>query len=134
MDKVPAKNVDEYLRSFTGKQLETLEKVRKAIKAAAPKAEEVISYGIPGYKLNGLVAYFAGFKNHCSYFPASYAVMNKFKEDLKPYDVSKGTIHFPIDKPLPASLIRKMVKAKLKENETKLKSRSAKKRKTKGKQ
>jgi uncharacterized protein YdhG (YjbR/CyaY superfamily) len=75
MNKVPAKTVDEYLELFTGKQLQTLKKVRKAIKAAAPKAEELISYGIPGYKLNGVVAYFAGFKNHCSYFPASYAVI-----------------------------------------------------------
>ena len=117
--KVPPKNVDEYLKSFTGQQRETLGKIRSTIKAAAPKAEEVISYGMPAYKQNGMIAYFAGFKNHCSYFPGSYAVMKQFEEELKSYNVSKGTIQFAINKPLASSLIKKMVQAKIKENELK---------------
>lgn len=125
--KPPPKNVDEYLKAFTGQQRETLDKVRSVIKASAPKAEEVISYGMPAYKQNGMVAYFAGFKNHCSYFPGSYAVMKQFEEELKPYTVSKGTIQFPIDKPLSSSLLKKLVLAKLKENETKLLAKANKK-------
>lgn len=117
--KAAPKNVDDYLKSFTGQQRETLNKVRSAIKAAAPKAEELISYGIPAFKQNGMIAYFAGFKNHCSYFPGSYAVMKQFEEELKFYTVSKGTIQFSIDKPLSSSLIKKMVLAKIKENELK---------------
>lgn len=127
MKAAPAKNVDEYLKAFTGPQRETLDKVRSVIKATAPKAEEVISYGMPAYKQNGMVAYFAGFKNHCSYFPGSYAIMKQFEEELKPYNVSTGTIQFPIDKPLSSSLIKKMVLAKIKENETKLQAKAAKK-------
>lgn len=125
--KPPPKNVDEYLKTFTGQQRETLNKVRSVIKSAAPKAEEVISYGMPAYKQNGMVAYFAGFKNHCSYFPGSYAVMKQFEEELKPYTVSKGTIQFPVDKPLSSSLLKKLVLAKLKENETKLLAKTNKK-------
>lgn len=117
--KAAPKNVDDYLKSFTGQQRETLNKVRSAIKAAAPKAEELISYGIPAFKQNGMIAYFAGFKNHCSYFPGSYAVMKQFEGELKSYTVSKGTIQFSIDKPLSSSLIKKMVLAKIKENELK---------------
>ena len=126
-EKAPPKNVDEYLKAFTGSQRETLDKVRNVIKASAPKAEEVISYGMPAYKQNGMVGYFAGFKNHCSYFPGSYAVMKQFEEELKPYTVSKGTIQFPIDKPLSSSLLKKLVLAKLKENETKLLAKASKK-------
>lgn len=126
--KAPLKNVDEYLKSFTGQQKETLEKIRSAIKAAAPNAEEVISYGMPAYRQNGMVGYFAGFKNHCSYFPGSYAVMKQFEEELKSYNVSKGTIQFPIDKPLSSSLLKKLVIAKIKENETKQIAKAAKKK------
>lgn len=127
MKAAPPKNVDEYLKSFSGQQKETLEKLRSVIKAAAPKAEETISYGIPAYKQNGMIAYFAGFKNHCSYFPGSYAVMKLFEEELKSYQVSKGTIQFPIDRPLASSLIQKLVLAKIKENETKQQSKATKK-------
>jgi uncharacterized protein YdhG (YjbR/CyaY superfamily) len=125
--KAPPKNVNEYLKSFTGIQRETLDKIRSTIKAAAPKAEEMISYGMPAYKQNGMIAYFAGFKNHCSYFPGSYAVMKQFEEELKSYNVSKGTIQFAIDKPLSSSLIKKMVIAKIKENELKQMAKTNKK-------
>lgn len=122
----PAKTVDDYLKNFSGEQLDTLEKIRKTIKAAVPEAEEVISYGIPAYRQNGMVAYFAGFKNHCSYFPGSYAVIKQFEEELKPYKISKGTIQFTINKPLSSGLIRKLVRAKMKENQLKLKKNTIK--------
>lgn len=111
-----APNVDAYLAQFSGKQKAVLERVRRAIRAAAPEAEEVISYQIPMYRLQGPVAGFAGFKNHCSFFPTSYAIMAAFQEELKPFDVSKGTIRFSPDRPLPLTLIRKLVLAKIQEN------------------
>ena len=124
--KAAAKNIDDYLKNFSGGQVTTLQKIRKAIQEAAPKAEEVISYGIPAFRQNGMIAYFAGFKNHCSYFPGSYAVIKQFQGELKSYEISKGTIRFPIDKPLSSSLIKKMVRAKIKENETRQKLKTVK--------
>ena len=112
----PAKNVDEYLAGVPEKARATLEKLRKTIKAAAPMASEGISYQMPMYKHHGMVVGFAAFKNHCSIFPGA-AVMDAYKEELKPYDTSKGTIRFPVDKPLPATLVKKLVRARIKENE-----------------
>jgi uncharacterized protein YdhG (YjbR/CyaY superfamily) len=114
---VPAKNVDEYLSAVPPNVRAVLEKLRKTIKAAAPKAEEVISYQIPAYKFHGPLVFFAAFKNHCSFFVASKALMKSLREDLKPYDVSGVTIHFSVEKPLPAALVKKIVKARIKENE-----------------
>jgi uncharacterized protein YdhG (YjbR/CyaY superfamily) len=112
----PAKDVDEYLASVPKEARTTLEKLRQTIKAAAPMASEVISYQMPMYKHHGMVVGFAAFKNHCSIFPGA-AVMDAYKEELKQYDTSKGTIRFPANKPLPATLVRKLVRARLKENE-----------------
>ena len=111
----PAKNVDEYLAGVPKEARATLEKLRRTIKAAAPMASEGISYQMPMYKHHGMVVGFAAFKNHCSIFPGA-AVMDAFREELKPYDTSKGTIRFPVDKPLPA-LVKKLVRARIKENE-----------------
>jgi uncharacterized protein YdhG (YjbR/CyaY superfamily) len=121
------KTVEEYLSLFPEHQQKELENIRKAIKDAAPKAEELISYGMPGYKLNGVLVYFGGFKNHCSFFPGGNSVIQKFSNELKPYKTSKGTIQFPMDKPIPVSLIKKMVKEKARENEMKQKEKAAKK-------
>jgi uncharacterized protein YdhG (YjbR/CyaY superfamily) len=123
--------VEEYLSQFPKEQKLALEKIRKAIKEAAPKAEEGIGYGMPGYKLNGVLVYFGGFKNHCSFFPASYSVIKNFAEDLKEYKTSKGTIQLPLDEPIPYSLIKKMVQARIKENEIKLKAKTTEKTATK---
>jgi uncharacterized protein YdhG (YjbR/CyaY superfamily) len=112
----PAKNVDEYLAGVPKEARATLEKLRKTIKAAAPMASEVISYQMPMYKHHGMVVGFAAFKDHCSIFPGS-AVMDAHKEELSRYDTSKGTIRFPADKPLPVALVKKLVKARIKENE-----------------
>lgn len=117
---------DEYLKSLSEDKRAALEKLRKTIKTVVPKAEECISYGLPAFQVDGTV--FAGFSastKHCSYFPMSGSVVDKLKEDLKDYDTSKGTIRFTIDDPLPATLIRKLVKARLDES----KERKAKKAK-----
>ena len=119
--------VEEYLSLFSKEQRDALEKIRKIIKAVAPKAEEVISYGMPGYKQNGMLVYFGGFKDHCSFFPASYAVIKQFAEDLKNFKTSKGTVQFPLDKAIPSTVIKKMVLARIKENELRKKEKAQKK-------
>jgi uncharacterized protein YdhG (YjbR/CyaY superfamily) len=112
------KTVDDYLGGLPHDARATLERVRASIRAAAPQAEERIAYGMPGYYLDGHpVAYFAGFKQHCSFFPASGDVTAALAKDLERYDVAKGTIRFPIGKPLPAALVKKLVRAKIAENE-----------------
>ena len=112
----PARDVDEYLAGVPKEARATLEKLRKTIKAAAPMASEVISYQMPMYKHHGMVVGFAAFKDHCSIFPGA-AVMDSHKEELSRYDTSKGTIRFPANKPLPAALVKKLVKARIAENE-----------------
>ncbi len=112
----PAKNVDEYLAGVPKETRAVLEKLRQTIRSAAPMASEVISYQMPMYKHHGMVIGFAAFKDHCSIFPGS-AVMDAHKEELKRYSTSKGTIRFPVNKPLPAMLVKKLVKARIKENE-----------------
>ena len=116
----PARDVDQYLAGVPKEARATLEKLRQTIKAAAPMAAEVISYQMPMYKHHGMVVGFAAFKDHCSIFPGS-AVMDAYKDELKHYDTSKGTIRFPANRPLPAALVKKLVKARIKENEARLK-------------
>ena len=116
---LPAKTVDQYLQALPLKVHKTLEVVRKAIKSAAPDAEETISYRIPLYKYKGHLVGFMAFKNHCSFVTMSQSIIKAFKNDLKPYKVSGTTIHFPVDKPLPPSLVKKLVKARLVENKEK---------------
>lgn len=112
----PIKDVDDYLAQVPPEARATLEKLRKTIKAAAPMASEVISYQMPMYKHHGMVVGFAAFKNHCSLFPGS-AVMEAHQQELKRYDTSKGTIRFPVDQPPPAALVKKLVKARIEDNE-----------------
>lgn len=106
------KTTADYLTALSPDKRTALEKLRKAIKSAVPKAEECISYGLPAFRLNGkfLVAYGAA-RNHCAFYPGS--VLEAFKTELKNYDTSKGTIRFPANKPLPAALVRKLVKARM---------------------
>ena len=108
--------VDDYLAALPEEARATLEKIRKTIKAAAPKATEVISYQVPMYKHHGMLVGFAAFKDHCSLFPGAKA-MATYKDELKAYKTSKGTIRFPIGKPLPAALVKKLVKTQIAENE-----------------
>ena len=122
----PLKTVDAYLAALPEEARATLEKIRKAIKAAAPKATEVISYQIPMYKQHGMLVGFASFKDHCSFFPGAKPVAT-YKDELKAYETSKGTIRFPVGKPLPAALVKRLVKARIAENEKRA-SEKAKKR------
>jgi uncharacterized protein YdhG (YjbR/CyaY superfamily) len=119
---VTVKTVDDYLASLPDDARTTLEKIRTAIKAAAPKASEGISYQMPMYKQNGMVIGFAAFKSHCSIFPGVNAIVNH-KDELKGYETSKGTVRFPIGKPLPAALVKKIVKERLAENEANMKKK-----------
>ena len=105
--------IDEYLARVPEPARSTLERLRATIHSVLPaEAAEVISYGIPAFQYNGVVMWFAAFSKHCSLFPTA-EVIEQFKDELKGYKLSKGTIHFPLDKPLPAALVTKMVKARL---------------------
>lgn len=116
MKETTVKTIDEYLDELPEKEMILLHKLRKAIKSAAPQAEEVISYGMPGFKYHGMLVYFAAFKNHCSFFPGSSQIV-KLYDELKPFKTAKGTIQFTADKPLPLALVKKIVKARMEENE-----------------
>ena len=109
--------VDEYIALAEPKVKKALKEIRKIIKATAPKAEEVISYQIPGYKYHGMLVFFAGWKNHISLYPAPWGAED-LKKEMSAYEGSKGTIKFPLDKPMPLILIKKMVKYRMKDNET----------------
>jgi len=109
--------IDEYLESVPADARAALEKLRQQIRAAAPRAQEVISYQIPAFKLDGRVlVWFAAFKNHCSFFPGAAAI-KAFEDELSGYQTSKGTVRFLANKPLPATLVRKLVKHRVAENE-----------------
>ena len=111
-------SVDEYLAGVPEPARSTLVKVRATIRAAAPpSATESISYGMPMFKYKGMLVGFAAFSKHCSFFPGSLAVIAAFKNELRDCETSKGTIRFPADKPLPATLVKKLVKARVAENE-----------------
>jgi len=120
------KSVDEYLEALPADVRSVLEKLRSTIKSVAPDAEELISYGMPGYKYYGPLVYMAAFKDHCSFFPGSSQIIRLFDE-LKAYRTAKGTIQFTVDKPLPASIVKKIVKARMAENEAKHAARLVKK-------
>jgi uncharacterized protein YdhG (YjbR/CyaY superfamily) len=105
--------IDEYLAPLSNEKRIALEKLRRAIKSAAPKAEECISYQIPGFRLGGrLLVSFGAAANHCAFYPGAYPV-EAHKEELKAYDTSKGTIRFRPDSPLPATLVRKLLKSRI---------------------
>lgn len=113
MGSASPKNIDEYLAGVPEPARTTLEKMRAIIQSALPSpATETISYGIPAFKLKKTLVYFAAFAKHCSFFPTA-AVMEEFREELAGYSTSKGTVKFPSDKPMPAALVKKMVKARV---------------------
>lgn len=112
-----AKTVDEYLAGVPEPACSSLKHIRKVIQSVVPKeTTEVISYGIPMFKFNGMLVGYAAFKNHCSLFPTGSGVIEKFAKELKGYSTSRGTIQFPSDKPLPDALVKKIVKARVAEN------------------
>jgi uncharacterized protein YdhG (YjbR/CyaY superfamily) len=109
--------IDEYLAALSDDKRAALAKLRKTIRAAAPRAEECISYQLPAFRLDGrvLVA-FGATANHCAFHPMSSSTVEAHKDELQDYDTSKGTIRFQADNPLPATLVRKLVKARIAEN------------------
>jgi|SRR5436305_8942043 len=106
--------VDAYLLALDGPKRDTLEKLRATILDIVPEAEQVISYRVPAFRLDGqIVAGFAAFKNHLSYLPFSGSVLGQFADELEGYTMTKGSLHFPVDRPLPTALVRKLVSARL---------------------
>ncbi len=119
--RVAPKSVEEYLAGVPGPARDTLNRVRAAIRSASPaETIEIISYGIPAFKYKGVLVWYAAFSKHCSLFPTA-AVIEMFKKELKDFTISKGTIQFPSDKPLPTALVKKMVKARVAQVESKKK-------------
>ena len=126
--KKPPSTIDEYLDVTPEPARSSLIKLRATIRAAVPRdTSEVISYRIPTFHYKGAVVAFAAFKNHCTLFACSGTALNAFAEELKGYKTTKSGIHFPMDKPLPATLVKRLVKARVAQNEEK-KSRSASQR------
>jgi len=116
MAKTDFKSVDEYIASQPDDARRILERVRAAVRKALPEAEEAISYQMPTYRLNGrAVIYFAGWKQHYSLYPASGNLVASFGDNLKPYEISKGTIRFPFSAPVPAKLIEAIAKFRAEE-------------------
>ena len=114
------KAVESYLAAVPEPARSTLQKVRAAIRAAAPaEATEGLSYGMPAFRYKGALVCYAAFKNHCSFFPMNASLIEKMEEELKAYRTSKGTLQFPLDKPLPVSLVKKIVKARVAEKNAK---------------
>lgn len=121
----PPRSVDEYMRAVAPEFRPALERLRRQIRAAAPRAEEVISYRIPTFRQDGMLVSFAAFKDHCSFFGLGDFSRSQYATEMAPFRTGKGTLSFTPERPLPASLVRKIVKARLKENA----ARRAKRRK-----
>ena len=109
------KTVDEYIARVPPKFRLLLQRLRKTIKAAAPEAEEVISYGMPAFRQKRMLVYYAAFKDHCSLFVGSATVRREFGAELKPFEAGKGTLQFAPEHPLPSDLVTRIVKARVAE-------------------
>lgn len=116
--KVIPATVEQYFAAFPPEIKKRMQQLRKTIKAAAPKAEEVISYAMPGYKYFGMLVFFAGYKNHIGFYPGAGGVVEFFKE-LSSYKSAKGSVQFPHDRPIPFDVITRIVKFRVKQNEEK---------------
>jgi uncharacterized protein YdhG (YjbR/CyaY superfamily) len=118
MKKEKPKDVDEYLAGVAEPARSTLRKVQATIRSVVPaETTETISYGIPTFKYIGPLVGFAAFSDHCSFFPMNSSLIEAFKDELTKFETSKGTIRFALDKPLPAALLKKLVRARIAENE-----------------
>jgi uncharacterized protein YdhG (YjbR/CyaY superfamily) len=117
MKKQP-KTIDEYLAALSEDKRAALERLRKTIRSIVPKAEEGISYGLPAFRLDGRpLVYMGAGKNHCAFYPGSGSTVTDHRVLLKDYETTKGSVHFQPDNPLPATLVRKLIKARIAENE-----------------
>ena len=125
MKNIKIETIDEYIAAQPIEKRASLEKYRSIIQKAAPKATEVISYGMPAFKQEGILVYFAAFKNHYGFFPTSSPII-VFKKELLPYKTSKGGIQFPLHKPLPVQLIQAIVQLRITQNKEKAALKSKK--------
>ncbi len=116
-----AKTVDEYIALAPEEKRRALKNLRKAIREAAPNAEERVSYHMPAYKYHGWLVFFAAYKNHVSLYAVGESNLKRFSSKLKPFEISGQTIHFTPEKPLPAALVKQIVRARMKENESRAK-------------
>jgi uncharacterized protein YdhG (YjbR/CyaY superfamily) len=123
--QTPPKNTDDYIASFPEDRQKILQQIRQTIRKAAPQAEELINYGVPTFTLHGNLVHFAAFKNHIGFYPTR---IEKFKEELSAYEGAKGSVQFPLDKPMPLGLISKIVKFRVKENLERAAAKGKKKR------
>jgi uncharacterized protein YdhG (YjbR/CyaY superfamily) len=115
--KSKPRTIDEYLAGLKADQRVALEKLRKTIRASAPGVEECISYGIPAFRLNGRsLVFFGTWANHCSFYPGSSRTLKEFRNDLKDFQVTKGTVRFSPDNPLPLAVVKKLVNARIAQN------------------
>ncbi len=126
MNKTPPKNMDEYISLFPTDVQTILEKIRLTIKKAAPTAQETINYQMPTFTLHGNLVHFAAFKNHIGFYPTPSGIEN-FKKELSVYEGAKGSVRFPLNKPIPYALIGKIVKFRVKEVMQKAEAKSSKK-------
>jgi uncharacterized protein YdhG (YjbR/CyaY superfamily) len=115
MQPAKFKTVDDYISRYPGSTQSLLKEIRKIILEAAPEAEEGISYNMPAYRYHGVLCYFAGYETHVGFYPTNSPI-RFFEEDITKFKTSKGTVQFPLDKPIPKSLVKKMLKFKMKEN------------------
>jgi len=122
-DSIKIKTISQYIESFPESTQKILKKLHKAIKEAAPNAEETISYNIPAFMLNGPLVYYAAYKHHIGFYPTGAGIA-AFKDDITSYKHSKGTIQFPIDQPLPLDLVKKIVRHRIKMNVDKTKKKT----------
>jgi uncharacterized protein YdhG (YjbR/CyaY superfamily) len=126
------KTIDEYLGALSNEQRSALTKIRRAIESAAPDAEGCVSYGLAAYRHRGrMLVAFGAKAGHCAFYPMSSTIVPAMRDDLAGYDTSTGTIRFPATKPLPAALVRKLVKAKIAENQ-RLRGKATRKARPKG--
>jgi uncharacterized protein YdhG (YjbR/CyaY superfamily) len=116
--KVVPETVDQYIAAFPADVKKRMQQLRKTIKAGAPKADELISYQMPGYKYFGMLVYFAGYKNHIGFYPGAGGVLEFYKE-LSSFKSAKGSVQFPHDRPIPYDIIGKIVRFRVKQNEDK---------------
>jgi uncharacterized protein YdhG (YjbR/CyaY superfamily) len=128
-EKTRPENIDEYIAAFPKDTQKVLEKLRAVIKKAAPGATETISYQIPTFRLGINLVHFAGWKNHIGFYPGA-AGIEIFKDDLASYEVTKGTVKFPIGQPLPVELITRIVKFRVKQNLEKAAARNSRRPKS----
>jgi uncharacterized protein YdhG (YjbR/CyaY superfamily) len=127
-DRVRFGSIDEYIAAFPEDIQKLLEEVRATVRAAAPEAEERISYQMPAFAQKGILVYFAAMKHHIGFYPTSSGIQ-AFQAELSPYKTSKGAIQFPLDKPLPLDLITRIVRFRVEENLKKAETKAGKKTK-----